>query len=162
MKQLAWNSNPNVFTPAFYFQLANMPQPENFAHSVEIVRQMHESRFPALAEKDWQALAQIMFKTSRQGRIRFNFDPRLTTAQRFLDPSRALPSMWDEFIALNNHPLLIMRGEHSDMLPLETMEKMRILHLKAKAVIVPGQGHTPLLRDPASLATIENFLSQPA
>jgi len=138
-----------------------MPRPENFGQASAIVRHMHQSRFPALEDDDWQAMARTMFREDEKGRIVPNFDPRLTTAQRFLDPSRALPGLWREFMALGNHPLLIIRGENSDILSLETLERMRILMLKSKAVIVPGQGHVPLLRDPASLATIENFLAEP-
>jgi len=141
--------------------LATMPRPENFEQAGEIVRHMHQSQFPALEDDDWQAMARTMFREDEKGRIVPNFDPRLTTAQRFLDPSRALPGLWREFMALGNHPLLIIRGENSDILSLETLERMRTLMLKSKAVIVPGQGHVPLLRDPASLVTIENFLADP-
>jgi pimeloyl-ACP methyl ester carboxylesterase len=138
--------------------LAAMPQPSSFDEAAAIIRNMHERRFPALDESDWRAMARSMFRRNRRGVIIPSFDPRLARSIRYLDPTRSLPRMWREFQALAGIPLLIIRGENSDMLSLETLGRMRTLHPRSKAVIVPGQGHAPLLRDHPSLATIYAFL----
>jgi pimeloyl-ACP methyl ester carboxylesterase len=93
-------------------------------------------------------------------RLDFSYDERVAYANRHLDLRRTMPDMWGQYLALLRRPLLIIRGERSDMLSRKTLEHMRTVHWRARAVTVPGQGHAPLLRDAASLKTIHAFLAE--
>ena len=54
-------------------------------------------------------------------------------------------------------PILILRGEHSDILSRETAEKMAALD-DARLVEVPGAAHPPVLTEPESVAALNEFL----
>ncbi len=139
--------------------LTNMPSPVNWSEAVGLVRRIYQSSFPALEEDDWHAFARRYFKM-QDDRPVLAFDPRIALGGRHLDLQKSLPDMWRQYLALFRHPLLIIRGEFSDMLSRKTVERMRTLHWRARAVTVPGQGHAPLLRDRASMETISVFLSE--
>ncbi len=139
--------------------LANMPRPTNWDEAVDVVHNMYRQTFPALATSDWRALASRYFR-EENGRLVTSYDERLALSARHLNLKKTLPDMWSQYLALFNHPLLIIRGQHSDMLSRKTVEQMRTLHWRAKAVTVPGQGHPPLLRDTPSLQTIAAFLME--
>ncbi len=139
--------------------LASMPTPANWHEATQIMRSMFAASFTALDESDWQALARRYYRQDGDRLVPF-YDERLALAAKHLDLQKTLPDMWKQFLALFNHPLLIIRGENSDMLSRKTVEQMRTLHWQARAVTVPGQGHPPLLRDLASLRTIDAFLQE--
>ncbi len=137
--------------------IANMPQPANWSDAAQIMRSMFDKNFPALDEADWKAFAKRYYM-EKNGELVPCYDIRLGLTSRHLNLQKTIPDMWSQYLALFNHPLLIIRGEFSDMLSRKTVEQMHTLHWRAKAVTVPGQGHAPLLRDIASLQTIEAFL----
>jgi pimeloyl-ACP methyl ester carboxylesterase len=118
-----------------------------------------------LKDDDYDALAHRWFRepaASAHGGapLEFSYDERVAYANRRLDLRRTMPDMWGQYLALLRRPLLIIRCEHSDMLSRKTLEHMRTVHWRARAVTVPGQGHAPLLRDAASLKTIAAFLAE--
>lgn len=139
--------------------LANMPNPANWSEAADIMRSMYQKSFPALDQSDWLSLTTRYYK-EENGYLVPSYDARLALASKHLNLRKTLPDMWGHYLALFQHPLLIIRGEHSDILSRQTVEKMRTLHWRAKAVTVPGQGHAPLLRDLPSLQTIGAFLME--
>ncbi len=139
--------------------LENMPLPSSWSEARDLMRSMYQQHFPALNAQDWQVLAARYFKENN-GRLALTFDKKLGHGGRHLDLKKTLPDMWGEYLALFRFPLLIIRGEYSDMLSRKTLEHMHTLHWNARAVTVPGQGHSPLLRDRASLQTILAFLTE--
>ena len=64
------------------------------------------------------------------------------------------------FLALAKKPLLVIRGENSDLLTAETAEKMRAAAPSVKFAVVPGVGHPPSLGEPEALAAIDAFLDE--
>ena len=55
-------------------------------------------------------------------------------------------------------PILVLRGEHSDILSSATTEKMKAENANTTVVEVPGVAHPPLLTEPESTAALESFL----
>ena len=139
--------------------LENLPLPSSWSDASEVMRSMYRHHFPALSQEDWRTLAGRYYK-KESGKLVLSFDKRLALGGRQLDLQKTLPDMWGQYLALFRMPLLIIRGEYSDMLSLKTLEHMRTLHWNARAAVVPGQGHAPLLRDKASMQTIWAFLAQ--
>jgi len=140
--------------------IATLKRPHNWDDAAMLVWEMYGPNFPALGEDDWRALAEIWFRETDERRLAYNYDARLAHANRHLDLRRAMPDMWAQYLSLLNHPLMIIRGENSDILSKQTLEQMRTLHWRSKVVTVPGQGHAPMLRDAPSMRTIHAFLSQ--
>ena len=66
--------------------------------------------------------------------------------------------MWPQFEALATKPVLVLRGQNSDLLTPETFEEMAVRHQMTELHIVPDQGHAPLLTDEPAIERIKQFL----
>jgi pimeloyl-ACP methyl ester carboxylesterase len=69
-----------------------------------------------------------------------------------------VPDFWGAFAALDGMPLLVLRGELSDLLDETTLERMRATLPNLHSVTIPRRGHTPTLDEPESRRAIDEFL----
>ncbi|MFN4221164.1 MAG: alpha/beta fold hydrolase, partial [Novosphingobium meiothermophilum] len=82
-------------------------------------------------------------------------------AEPFEAPEGATPQvdMWPMFDALATRPLLVLRGETSDILSAETAQKMAARE-GVELVTLPRIGHAPTLDEPESMAAIGRLLDR--
>ena len=73
------------------------------------------------------------------------YDLGIARAISGIDVESAMPSFWNEFDALANVPMLVIRGKNSDMLSAENFSAMSARRDKMDVIEVPDQGHAPLL-----------------
>lgn len=113
------------------------------------------SAFPDYADSDWLAMAWRNCR-ERDGAIRFDYDPAIA------DVFKAGPTpkidMWPLFVALAQKPLLVIRGERSELLSKPSFEKMKQAAPDARFAVVPRVGHAPMLDEPEAIAAIDAFL----
>ncbi|MCD6071643.1 MAG: alpha/beta hydrolase [Microvirga sp.] len=136
--------------------VGKLPTPRSMDEAVQILRQMSGSEFPAFTDDQWQALARVTWRES-EGRLILNYDPNLMKTLEAADPEAPLPDLWPLFEGLKPFPVLIIRGEHSDLLSTETVQAMQDRHPRLTAITVPGQGHAPAL-DGDLTQTIKQFV----
>lgn len=137
-------------------QFERLPAPKSWEDAVDIQRMALGAAFPALEEDDWQRMARAIFRENERGRIVPDYDPNLLKTIRAVDLSKPLPQVWPLFMGLTNIPTLVIRGENSKLLTVDTLESMRQFHPRLKAITVPGQGHPPMLETgdlPEQIAT---------
>jgi pimeloyl-ACP methyl ester carboxylesterase len=113
-------------------------------------------RVPAsYSHEDWIRMAQRVCRED-DGEIRFDYDMSIVV------PFEAAPTptidMWPLFAALTRKPLLIMRGEISDLLSGDAAAKMQTVAPHARFAVVQGVGHAPELSEPEAVAAIDAFL----
>ena len=137
--------------------VGRLPQLNSFGEAAESLRQLFSPQFPALSADDWRELAQRMFR-DQGGRIIPDYDPKLAHALRDVDIERPLPALWEQFDSLADVPLLIIRGANSDLLSAATVEAMRARRRQCEVLVVPDQGHAPLLTDEKTIARIGAFV----
>jgi pimeloyl-ACP methyl ester carboxylesterase len=137
--------------------VGQLPQLKSFEEAAESLRQLFSPQFPALSSVDWMALAQRMFR-DQGGRIIPDYDPKLAHALRDVDIERPLPPLWKEFDSLAPVPLMIIRGANSDLLSPATFEAMQARRTQCEALVVPDQGHAPLLTDAETISRIGAFI----
>ena len=137
--------------------VGQLPQPKSFEDAAEALRQLFSPQFPALSAADWTELAQRMFR-DQGGRIIPDYDPKLAHALRDLDIERPLPALWEQFDKLADVPMLIIRGANSDLLSPATFEAMRARRRQCETLVVPDQGHAPLLTDDQTISRIGAFV----
>ncbi|MEM1370687.1 MAG: alpha/beta hydrolase [Pseudomonadota bacterium] len=113
------------------------------------------AQFPDLSDADWQRFARQLFN-EKNGKPTAGYDPKLGNAFSVLDGG--MPPIWPQYKGLTNAPMLILRGELSDLLAAETTEEMCRRHAAAEAYTVPREGHAPLLWDEATQRRISQFL----
>ncbi|MDB5643760.1 MAG: Alpha/beta hydrolase, partial [Hyphomicrobiales bacterium] len=106
----------------------------------------------------WLDYARLTLQ-EKDGQIVSRYDPMLMKVLEGMDLEAPLPDLWPQFEALGHLPLLVIRGENSDLLSEATLAKMLRRHKGAQSLIVPGQGHAPLLLDAPSIARICDFIA---
>lgn len=115
--------------------------------------------FPDYSEADWLDFARRTYRDTEDGRVVLDYDPAITRAVADARPGlRVRFAMWRLFAKLKQAPLLILRGERSDILAETTAERMQKRHKQARLVTVPNVGHAPMLNEAAALEAIEAFL----
>ncbi len=136
-----------------------VPLPASWDEATELVRSMNKRFFTNLTDEEWAAVARQLF-SERNGRPAPGYDNKLASALSEVDISQKIPSMWPQFEALRNIPVLVLRGENSDLLSPRTVAKMEEQHPRLAAVTVHAQGHAPLLKDRFTIGIIADFLRE--
>jgi pimeloyl-ACP methyl ester carboxylesterase len=134
-----------------------IPVPADWDEATELVRAMNQRFFTNLTDDDWRKLARQLFADAG-GRPASSYDGKIANALSEIDITQKLPEMWPQFQALTGIPLLVLRGENSDLLSAKTVEEMAERHPQLTAVTIHAQGHAPLLNDRFSMGVIADFL----
>lgn len=128
-------------------------------HAARALQEVHGEWFPDYAIEDWLEMAKRTMVLGQNGRIVFDYD--MAIAEPFNAPDGAAPAdLWPAFEALAPVPLLVLRGELSDLLSRETLAAMQARHPTMRAATVPRVGHAPMLDEPVSLAAIDALLAE--
>lgn len=136
----------------------------SWAEAATALQTMQGSFFPNLGPDDWLGFARRTFRETEDGRFVLDYDPQISQAFGTANAQpikRALMhfTLWRLFKAMYAVPLLILRGQNSDILSPKTVEQMLRRHPDARAVNIPNVGHAPLLDEAESLAAIDAFLA---
>jgi len=117
--------------------------------------------YPDWALDDWLVFAKRLCKLTSSGRVVFDYDMRL--AEPFRAPAGESGfDLWTAFAGLEGIPSLVLRGDLSDLLSPETVERMIAENPAMEAATVPRVGHAPTLDEPEAIAAIERLLSRVA
>jgi pimeloyl-ACP methyl ester carboxylesterase len=113
---------------------------------------------PRYDEHDWLKMAH---RVCRRAGAEIVFDYDMAIADNVLAAAAApTADAWPYFRALAHAPLLVLRGELSDLLSDETAVRMAAEHPEAELVRVQGVGHAPDLDEPEAVAAIERLLAR--
>jgi pimeloyl-ACP methyl ester carboxylesterase len=137
--------------------VGKLPIARNFEEGAEILRWLFEAQFTKLAPQDWVAFAQRTWREGH-GTLVPSHDPKLARALRGYSLER-LPTLWDQFDALARIPLMVIRGANSDMLARSTLNEMLARRGQLEVVVVPDQGHAPLLAEPKVIRRVAAFVA---
>jgi pimeloyl-ACP methyl ester carboxylesterase len=116
--------------------------------------------FGALKDAQWRHLAEHSVADDGDGALRFRYDPAI--AERFAVPilfDVVLWALWEQVEC----PVLILRGESSDLLSAATVDEMKRRGRagragQVRAVDLPGCGHAPALMDAVQIGAVRDFL----
>lgn len=142
--------------------IGRTPRPHSWADAGRMVRDMNAKQFPRIGDDEWVEIARQFFN-EEDGRPAPGYDPKLSRSLSVLDGP--MPALWKQFEAMKRFPVMVLRGEHSDILSAATVEEMQRQHPKLTAHTVRWQGHAPFLRDTHTIGEVAKFLAasdQPA
>lgn len=128
----------------------------NWDEAADALASTQSSVFPDYGHGDFVRMAKRNCR-EENGEIRFDYDMAITEPFRTKGPVPKV-DMWPLFKALGEKPLLVVRGERSDLLSAASLDKMHEAVPTMKSVVVPGVGHAPMLDEPQAVASIDAFL----
>jgi pimeloyl-ACP methyl ester carboxylesterase len=129
---------------------------ESWEEAAAAIERNQQAAFPNYSPEDWLAAAHRHCREEK-GKIVFDYDPAIAEAFKTVGAAPEV-DLWPLFAALAQKPLLIVRGELSQLLSAETVRKMRDAAPGAEFVEVAGTGHAPMLDEPEAVAAIDGFL----
>jgi pimeloyl-ACP methyl ester carboxylesterase len=116
--------------------------------------------FPDFGPDEWMALARRTYRELDDGRVELDYDPEITRTVGKIRPGLLMRmAMWRLYKEMKKAPLLVIRGQTSDILSEKTAAKMIKRHPDARLAIVPRVGHAPILDEPEAVIAIRHFLA---
>jgi len=136
--------------------------PERFQSLAEVERHVRSTHreWGEITDAQFRALARHHARRLPQGGYRLHYDPRIARLVRSVPFVDGL-HFWDAWDRVQC-PVLIVRGEHSAILPAQVAHRMVETHPDAELFEVEGAGHAPALMSAAEIARVRNFLAAPA
>lgn len=123
----------------------------------EAVSKNYGASFDRYTHEDWVKMVQRNCR-EENGEIRFDYDMAIAEPFKNVGATPA-PDLWPFFAALTQKPLVVVRGEHSDLLTADTAARMQAAAPGMKLVVVRGVGHAPELNEPEALSAIDGLLN---
>jgi pimeloyl-ACP methyl ester carboxylesterase len=128
-----------------------------WVHAARGLEAAHAAAFPDFDLDQWLDLAKRTMVVTQNGRISYDYD--MAIAEPFAKPGNAAPpNLWLAFEALRDVPMLLVRGELSDLLSPDTVKQMGVRNPKLRSITVPRVGHAPTLDEPEVREAIHALL----
>jgi len=132
-----------------------------WAEAAAYVKSINQVAFPHYTDADWDAFARRTFRIGTEGAPVLDYDPDIAVPIKAAGAKALVPNLWPMFGRLAKaRPVLLVRGENSDLLSETIAAKMRKRAPKMDYVEVPGVGHAPMLDEPEAKAAIFPFLGE--
>lgn len=123
------------------------------------VASVQQVAFPDYSHEDWVAFAKRTYRENSDGSLELDYDPAIGRTVSDVKPTPETNAlMWQLFNGMKPAPLLLFRGELTDLLTADIAEKMIETHGNAKLVTVPRVGHAPLLDEAEVVSALTSFL----
>ena len=133
------------------------PVVATWAAAVLQLRELFGTTWPHLSEANWEALARRSYRINSDGMLAPDADPMIGAVLR--NSAGSARDMWPLWGALRHTPVLVLRGELSDLLSSQTLSRMQSEKPDLETAVIPRRGHTPLLDEPECLDRIDRFLA---
>ncbi len=129
----------------------------SWAEAAARCRSINGVAFPdETGEAFWLSFARKIFRQEAPDRIVLDYDPAIS---RTVAPgSQAIADLWPLFDAMKAIPLLVVRGDLTDILPASTVVEMQTRKPDMKVAHVPRVGHAPFLTEPAAYEALSAFI----
>jgi len=131
---------------------------ESWAHAGRAQEELNGAIYPDWQLSDWIRFAKRTYKLTSKGRIVQDYDTRI--AEPFEVPGSATGvDLWPALRAMADVPVLIVRGETSDILSADVAARMLSMLRKGRLETVAAIGHAPTLDEAEAVRAIDGFLA---
>jgi pimeloyl-ACP methyl ester carboxylesterase len=132
---------------------------DSWEQAIDVLTERNRDMFPKWGPGEWERFTHRIMHDAADG-IRFEYDMRI--ADKFRAATEGPQGAnWHLYESLAGRPLLILRGDRSDLLSAEIAQQMtESLPGDAELVVVPDVGHTPNLEEPEAQAGMDRLLDR--
>jgi pimeloyl-ACP methyl ester carboxylesterase len=135
------------------YMTAARPEFADMVALEKYIRDVH-APFGNLTDRQWEHLTLASARELPGGRVALHYDPGI--AKPIRNSFAVDIDMWRWWDKIKI-PVLAVRGEHSDLLLPQTLDRM--VRSGARSLVVPDAGHAPALMDMPSIRAIRTFLT---
>ena len=135
--------------------VGKMKPADNWQDAVAQTALVNGIAFPAYGAAEWEVMARKLYLLEGRRPV-LDYDPAIASG---LGSGTATPDLWPLFDRLPPQPMLVVRGESSDILSVATMAEMQRRRPNLQTVTVPGVGHAPMLDEREAINALEGFLA---
>ena len=128
-------------------------------HAARHFSELLNEAYPKWSLDQWLVFAKRTCRLSSGGRVVLDYDMRIAEPFRVSGGDTG-SDLWTAFRGLADVPLLVVRGERSDLLTEDTLAQMQADMPLMESVTVPNVGHAPTLDEPEAQAAIDGLLSR--
>lgn len=139
--------------------ISDRPAVENWEDAVRETRRINGSHYPDFNDEDWMRFSQRLYREDNAGVPLLDYDEHIADLFKLAKPDDAPIDFWPAFRQLAHIPLLVIRGELSDILDQACVDKMKNEHKSMVYVELPNRGHTPLLNEPTCQRQLDMFFA---
>lgn len=129
-------------------------------HAARAFAELNGAVYPGYEIHDWLRLTKRTHRLTAEGRIVTDYDKQIAAPLRVPGGGDAAMDLWPVYRALGDVPLLILRGELSDILARPAGERMVAELPRARLVEVPGVGHAPTMDESEARAAIDAWAAE--
>ena len=134
---------------------------ESWEAAAAATEQVQAPAFPGKDADFWMAFARRTFRELPDGRVILDYDPAISASLGKVKVGAVTRFLtWRVYNAMKAAPLLIVRGETSDIFSGKTAARMIRRHPDASEAVVPNVGHAPILDEPDAVQAIGGFLDR--
>ena len=131
---------------------------QNWGEACAQARLFNGTELPDLTDEQWLAFARNIYHQEGDGPPVLAYDPAIAEPFNSREGNTALASLWPVYDALPQIPLLLIRGEFSDIVARESVQEMQRRRNILQYAEIPNRGHAPLLNEPEALRAIDQLL----
>jgi len=147
---------------------------KNWQDAAERSKFLSGQAAPGMSDDFWQEFARKTYRENSEGIPELDMDLNIGEAiRKGVKPLRILAIIrktgilkkfasmfidpWDSFRSMSM-PTLVLRGEISDILSYDILNRMAAVKPDLQRALIPNRGHAPMLDEPEALAAIDTFL----
>jgi pimeloyl-ACP methyl ester carboxylesterase len=147
-----------------YDMMRAPPSYSGWDEAAQGLKRGNGAHFPNVSDAQWLAFARALYRED-QGRVAGDYDPKFPAAileGRGTNPRNqaGAADLWRWFAALGSVPVLVLRGDRSELLSEATVAAMHTAKPDLVSVTVKDRGHVPFLDEPEAIAAIDAFLAR--
>ncbi|WP_424930902.1 alpha/beta fold hydrolase [Amaricoccus macauensis] len=114
-------------------------------------------QFPGVTYEHWRTYVSRTLQETPDG-LEYRYDTKIRDAVLASLEAGNWPDLWPLLDQCEGLPLLLLKGENSDILSYETAEEMHRRRPDMDYVIVKDRGHIPFLDEPEAQAAIGKYI----
>jgi pimeloyl-ACP methyl ester carboxylesterase len=132
---------------------------DTWMHAARAMAEAQGEIYPDYKIEDWLRFAKRTCKLGGNGRIILDYDMKISEPFR-VSGGEAGADLWPFYESLGERPVLILRGETSDILAKQVATKMVKKLPNASLATIARVGHAPSLDEAGALSAISAWLAQ--
>lgn len=132
--------------------------PQSWDEAIAQLKSGNSEVYPNFSAAEWEWFTRKLY-TEKAGVPVADYDPAISQNLN-ANEDQAAPDLWSVFVAMSTIPVVVLRGELSDILSVDTLGVMAQVHPDLISVTVPGVGHAPLLREPECIEAIDRLIGR--